>query len=93
MEKKPLTLAVKRKWFDLIKSGRKTFEYRRLKDFWAKRLVGREYSKVIITLGYPTKDDAERRLEFPWRGYELDTIQSSEFGPDPVAVFAIYLKK
>jgi len=33
-----LVLSVKKKWFDLIKSGEKKEEYRDLTDYWKKRL-------------------------------------------------------
>lgn len=32
-----LVLSVKKKWFDLIKSGQKTEEYRELNEYWKKR--------------------------------------------------------
>lgn len=35
---KILILSVKKKWFDLIKSGKKKEEYRTLKEYWIKRL-------------------------------------------------------
>ena len=35
----PLTLTLKRKWFDMILSGVKTEEYREIKDYWTKRFV------------------------------------------------------
>lgn len=34
-----LKLTVKKEWFDLIKSGEKTEEYREFKDYWCKRLI------------------------------------------------------
>ena len=34
-----LTLTLKKKWFDMIKSGIKTEEYREIKPFWTKRLM------------------------------------------------------
>jgi hypothetical protein len=33
-----LVLSVKKKWFDLIKSGEKKEEYRKLNEYWKKRL-------------------------------------------------------
>jgi len=38
---KKLHLTIKRQWFDMIKSGEKTEEYRELNMFWAKRLCYR----------------------------------------------------
>lgn len=34
-----LNFVLKRKWFEEIKSGRKTVEYREVKDYWTKRLI------------------------------------------------------
>ena len=75
---KTLTLSLKRKWFDMIKSGEKKEEYREIKPFWKKRLrnVGlktalstvydgfQRYDRLVFTLGYPKADDTERRLTF-----------------------------
>lgn len=88
---KTLILPVKRKWFDQIKAGTKLFEFRLRTDFWRVRLVDREYDRVVITLGYPPRDCAERRLTFEWNGYEHMTIESEEWGMRPKDVFAIRL--
>lgn len=37
--KKVLYLAVSKKWFDLIASGKKREEYREIKPYWEKRLL------------------------------------------------------
>lgn len=84
-----LTLPLKGIYFDQIKSGEKTEEYRLVTPFWIKRLAGRAYDYIVLTKGYPKADDAERRLTVPWRGYTLKTITHPHFGPDPVEVFAI----
>ena len=88
-----LILAVKREYFEQIKAGTKTEEYRLCSEYWTKRLVARErpYRNVIITLGYPKKDDTERRIVFPYVGWERKTITHKHFGEDPVEVFAIKL--
>ena len=38
---KTLILPLKKKWFDLIKAGIKTEEYRAANEYWATRLVGK----------------------------------------------------
>lgn len=43
-----LTLPIKRKWFDMIVSGRKKTEYRDISDYWIKRLAS-EREKQGIT--------------------------------------------
>lgn len=84
-----LTLNLKGEYFDKIKSGEKTEEYRLCKPFWAKRLEGRQYDQIIIVRGYAAKDDREKRIVRPYRGYEVKTITHHHFGPDPVTVYAI----
>lgn len=39
MSEKILYLTLKKKWFDLIKSGQKTSEFREIKPYWIKRLT------------------------------------------------------
>lgn len=84
-----LQLAVNSEYFNQMKSGVKTEEYRLFNDYWKKRLVGRNYDHLIITSGYPHKDDHERILKMRWNGYVVKTITHPHFGPDPVKVFAI----
>ena len=86
-----LTLPVKTEYFNAIKSGEKVEEYRLITDYWKKRLVGREYEGIIITLGYPKKTDESRRLSFQWRGYQITKLQHRHFGRDTVYVFALPL--
>jgi hypothetical protein len=38
--KKTLHLTLKKKWFDMIKSGVKKEEYREVKAYWMKRIAG-----------------------------------------------------
>lgn len=84
-----LTIPLKGIYFDQIKSGEKCEEYRRVTDYWRKRLEGREYDRIVLTRGYPKAGDHERRIVKPWRGYIVRTITHPHFGSDPVRVFAI----
>lgn len=84
-----LHLSLKGEYFDAIKAGSKPKEYRLVNDYWRKRLVGRVYTQIVLTKGYPSRDDHARRLSLPYRGYVIETIQHPHFGPDPVEVFAI----
>jgi len=87
-----LTLAVKAKYFHEIQNGSKKWEFRLQTEYWKKRLVGRKYDRVIITLGYPKSDDTSRRMSFPWRGiHNLNEFTHEHFGSKPVAVYAIRL--
>ncbi|EPR9016827.1 ASCH domain-containing protein [Escherichia coli] len=84
-----LQLAVNGEYFDQMKSGEKTEEYRLCNDYWNKRLVNRKYDRLIITKGYPKRDDSSRRIDAPYDGYKIKTITHTHFGDKPVKVFAI----
>ncbi len=84
-----LTLALNGVYYDQIKAGTKVEEFRLRTDYWRKRLVGRSYDRIVLTRGYPARDDHERRLVLPWRGYRETALTHPHFGPDPVEVFAI----
>lgn len=84
-----LTLSLKREYFEAIRDGSKVEEYRLYNEYWWKRLIGRTYTDIVLTLGYPSKDDQSRRLVRPWRGYRVIDLTHPHFGPDPVKVFAI----
>ena len=86
---KVLTLPLNGIYFDQIKSGEKVEEFRLMTPYWIKRLQFRIYDHMILTRGYPKRDDTERRLYRPWEGYRTATITHDHFGPDPVNVFAI----
>ena len=84
-----LNLPMKREYFDAIRNGTKLEEYRLCTPFWRKRLEGREFDSVVLTLGYPARDDRARRLVRAWRGFTIKTITHPHFGTEPVEVFAI----
>lgn len=84
-----LYLPLKAEYFDSIKAGVKTEEYRRCTMYWKKRLEGRQYDEIVLTKGYPSKTAHERRLRLPWRGCTVKTIQHPHFGPTIVEVYAI----
>src|SRR5690606_4086794 len=87
-----LTLPLQREYFEQIKAGTKTVEYRLVTPYWTRRLDRRCYDQLILTLGYPSKNDASRRIVLPYRGYSIKTITHPHFGPDPVRVYAIHLR-
>lgn len=89
---KILTLNLKREYFEQIKSGIKTEEYRLCTPYWSKRLEGKTFDKIIIKLGYPKNDEIEKIMEFPWKGYKKRKITYKHFGSDPVKVYAIKVK-
>ncbi len=86
---KPLILNLKWKYFEAIKSGEKLFEYREVKPYWKKRLIGKKFSKIIIRCGYPKAGDPEKEIERPWKGYEFKEIVHEVFNNQRTRVFAI----
>jgi len=84
-----LVLPLRAEFFNAIKAGTKREEFRRRSRYWQTRIEGRTFDRVVLTLGYPARDDHERRLVLPWRGVRLTTIEHALFGPQPVEVYAI----
>lgn len=94
-----LVLNVKTRWFDLIVSGKKDREYRMIKPYWTKRLVGKQFDRVVIVNRYPPKPyNDTNSISFPYRGFEIAKIHlddvSEELGiPKYESVYAIILEK
>lgn len=84
-----LQLAVNGEYFDAMKRGDKVEEYRLVNPYWGNRIFGRDYDRLIITRGYPKRDDLSCRIDIPYDGYEIKTIRHKHFGSEPVKVFAI----
>jgi hypothetical protein len=86
-----LHIPIKGEYFDQIRNGTKTEEYRLRNDYWERRLRGRVFERVILTRGYPKGGgvEDETRLTLPWRGYREKTITHPHFGDEPVPVYAI----
>jgi hypothetical protein len=84
-----LVLPLKAEFFNAIKAGTKAEEFRLRNAYWKRRLEGRQFSSVTLTLGYPKRNDSERRLVLPWRGMRVTTITHPLFGAEPVEVYAI----
>lgn len=70
MNERILYLTLKKKWFDLIASGKKNEEYREMKLYWKKRLINKEgdrkeFDYIIFKNGY-RKDSPKMKVE--WKG-------------------------
>lgn len=69
-----ITFNLKKEWFEKIKSGEKTHEYREIKDYWQSRLFRKERPYIFscekwikdrdicFVCGYAKKDDKDKRL-------------------------------
>jgi hypothetical protein len=86
-----LTLNLNGEYFDQIKAGDKTEEYRLCNEYWRKRIYNRDYEELVIRRGYPKAGDPEREIVLPWRGYRVTSIIHPHFGNSPVRVIAIRL--
>lgn len=84
-----LHLSLRGLYFRQIRALAKEFEFRVVTPYWEKRIVGREYDEIELTLGYPRAGDDSRRIRRPWLGFERQTITHPHFGSEPVQVFAI----
>ncbi|CAN8142698.1 putative ASCH domain-containing protein [uncultured Thiomicrorhabdus sp.] len=82
-----ITIVVKRKFFEQIKSGKKKEEYREIKDYWVKRLNRKGISKVKLKVGYPKIETEDNTLICKFKGYEKKTVETETFGK--ALVFAI----
>ena len=60
-----LILPIKKKWFDMIKSGEKKEEYREIKPYWTKRFENYyEIAKLNIELECPNFKEIYYRVVF-----------------------------
>ena len=84
-----LYLPLKRVYFEQIRNRKKPFEFRLGTPHWEKRLQGRTYDGIVLTLGYPAAKNDSKRLYRQWRGAYVQTIEHPHFGPTPVQVYAI----
>ena len=83
-----LVLHLKREYFDQIKSGEKTEEYRENTPYWRARLAGRQYDNIVLCCGYPTLDDKENTIIRKWNGYTRKVVDVPLFG-GATSVYAI----
>ena len=80
---KILHLTLKKKWFDLIASGKKKLEFRECKPYWEKRLInekrkGKWFDIVRFKNGYgrvPTMD-----VEFKGISFTSDSFAGAKHG-------------
>ena len=88
---KILYLPLKKKYFDQVQSGEKKVEYRLRNKYWEARLLFKHYDKIVLTRGYPKNADHARRIEKPYRGYDVVKIKHPEWSNQEQTCFAIKL--
>lgn len=86
-----LVVNVKREYFEAMKAGIKTEEYRLKTPYWQKRLEGKHFDYVEVCLGYPKADDHERRLTFECKGIKTALVSHPIWANEPKFVYAIQL--
>lgn len=84
-----LVLNLKSEYFNAIRDGSKTEEFRLRTPYWEKRIRGRNYTKIILRMGYPKSGDAEREMVLPWLGFREIDLTHPHFGDGVHQVFAI----
>lgn len=82
-----LYLSLKKEWFNLIDSGDKREEYREIKPYWEKRLLGKSYERVVFSYGY-----TRRRMCLELLSVSVG-IGKHEWGAPPTPVFILELGK
>lgn len=88
-----LQLALNGEYFNQIKEGEKLEEYRLYNDYWKKRLLDKKFTKLIFTLGYPSRLDTSKRIEMLYMGFTIKVVTHPHFGKQAVKVFAIKCNK
>lgn len=86
---KPLTLHLKREFWEAIRDGSKKEEFRLRTPYWTTRLDGQMFSEVILLCGYPKRGDDSRTLRRKWKGYKKKLTRHAHFGKGLVSVYAI----
>lgn len=82
-----LHLHLKGEYFDAIKNGSKTEEYR-LVSTWS-RVMSKSFDEIRLYRGYPKSTDLERVLRRKFKGFTVKQIVHPHFGDAPVSVYAI----
>lgn len=86
---KILHLHLKFEYFDAIRSGEKTEEYREAEK-WLPKMA--QFDQVKLYRGYQ-KASSETVMNFEWRGFRLKTIVHPHFDNVPTQVCAIDVSK
>lgn len=63
MKNETLYLHLKREYWELVKKQKKILEFRPYNMYWRSRLDHAQYKYVELCLGYPKKDDKNKRIK------------------------------
>jgi hypothetical protein len=91
-----LFLHVTSEYFDQIRDGEKSEEYRLVCPYWISRIAERKcpFDGIHVFRGFPKNNSwtSKNYIHFPWNGYEVKMIKHPHFGDHLVQVFAIRLQ-
>lgn len=89
-----LTFNLKKQWFDKIKNGEKTHEYREVTDYWTSRFenllqidyltLGKKLcqERICFCLGYPSKNDKSKRIYAVMRSLSIINGKTTDLAID-----------
>jgi len=89
-ELKPLFMTLQREPFKQILNGTKREEYRETKEYWRKKLEGREYKSIIFQNGYSPNSP---RIEIEYQGFYIKTFAPEFFKGKKQKYYALRLGK
>jgi hypothetical protein len=69
-----LTLHLKETFFQEIRRGTKTEEYREATFYWRQHIQGETFDVIEICNGYPRRGDVENRMWFRYEGYRIELM-------------------
>lgn len=84
-----LHLHLRFEYFDQIKAGTKTEEFRACTPFNDRLMARRPFAEIRLYRGYPKTGDMENTLVRPWKGFQIRTITHPHFNNQPTRVYAI----
>jgi len=87
-----LHLHLRFEYFDAVKRGEKTEEFRACTPFNTALLAKAPFAGIKLYRGYPKDSDHASILNLSWRGYEERIITHPHFANKPTRVFAIKLR-
>ena len=80
-----LTFNLKKEWFEKIKSGEKTHEYRECKPYWNKRIYKHfniDEEEFEFVCGYASKENKDKRLKARIKSLEIINGKNTDLSID-----------
>ena len=91
-----LTFNLKKEWFEKIKSGEKTHEYRLYNPYWITRisnaLLKSKEPQCCFACGYPQANDTEKRIYGKITNVQIIDGKHSDLEYEGTLVFKIWFE-